>query len=50
MEILEGISTKDMVQNFRELENNDDVCTVILKVKNKSFGNVRYQERLRLGQ
>lgn len=40
MEILEGISTKDMVQNFRELENNDDVCTVILKVKNKSFGNV----------
>ena len=39
MEILEGISTKDMVQNFRELENNDDVCTVILKVKNKAFGN-----------
>ena len=38
MEILNSIDTKEMVQSFKELENENEVCAVILNVNNKSFG------------
>ena len=39
MEILDSIDTKEMVQSFKELENDSEICAVILNVNNKSFGS-----------
>jgi hypothetical protein len=37
--MVEEITTKEMVKNFRSAENaNEDVCAVIIKVDNKKFG------------
>ena len=39
MEIMEEISTKELVESFREKEReNTDICTVLLKVNNAKFG------------
>ncbi|HAJ77504.1 MAG TPA: hypothetical protein DCO89_00350 [Clostridiales bacterium] len=38
MEVLESIDTKEMMQNFKEFEEENEICTVILNVENKLFG------------
>lgn len=39
MEVAQETSTKQMVQQFKQEENkNEDICTVILKVNNETFG------------
>ena len=41
MEIIEEKSTSELMQSFKSIEDsNSDICTVILKVENKNFGNV----------
>lgn len=37
MEVEEMISTKEIVQGFKEKENEDEICTIILKVQSKEF-------------
>ena len=40
MEIIEEKSNAELMQSFKNLEKqNSDICTVILKVENKSFGS-----------
>ena len=48
MEVEEMVITKEVVQGFKEKENQDEICTIILKVQNKEFPEKNSLDEIKL--